>query len=280
LDISTSFTHEFEVNFGTKADPAGADGLTWILSTSPKTADNSAGHLLGVRDLSPSIHVELDAFQNIAVGEDMNDPAVSHLAVFKNGKSDHEDAANCLTKKPTNGGWIQLHPTKTNIQDGSWYSIRIEYRRSSQKLAIYVDGSLRETISIDIQNDIFNGKKSVYWGITGSTGGSSNLQQVRMVEDSTTNPTPILNGYRAPNVFSPNGDGVNDYFFIKTSGNTEVEEIRIYSRNGQLIYSGANLWNGKFNGSTVVPGTYFFVATIKEPGLDPEHVKGSITVVR
>jgi len=70
-----------------------------------------------------------------------------------------------------------------------------------------------------------------------------------------------------PNVFSPDGDGLNDYFKVKFQSMKEFS-LRIYDRAGKLVYkaevSDMYTWDG-WNGNVMnsdrkaSPGTYFFV---------------------
>ena len=74
-----------------------------------------------------------------------------------------------------------------------------------------------------------------------------------------------------PNIFSPNGDGLNDRFTI--FGGPEVLSIldfSVYSRWGDLVYNKTNFpandtflgWDGTFNGQKVVAGTYIWRSQI------------------
>jgi gliding motility-associated-like protein len=100
------------------------------------------------------------------------------------------------------------------------------------------------------------------------------------------------------NLFSPNGDGINDKVKIKLSQTdtlTGLEEqvissynIQIFNRYGQLIYEGLNLssaeaWDGSFNGSEAPSGTYFYVLTYQkgtEEGTLEVTDKGWIQLIR
>lgn len=67
-----------------------------------------------------------------------------------------------------------------------------------------------------------------------------------------------------PNVITPNGDGINDYFKVTGGGvQCRLESISIYNRWGKLLYQTndkSNLtWDGKVNNETVTPGVYFYV---------------------
>ena len=75
-----------------------------------------------------------------------------------------------------------------------------------------------------------------------------------------------------PNIFSPNGDGVNDRLVIY--GGPEVTNIalfRVYSRWGSLIFEGQNIspneeagtWDGRFAGKRMRPGSFVWTAQIE-----------------
>ena len=89
-----------------------------------------------------------------------------------------------------------------------------------------------------------------------------------------------------PNVFSPNGDGVNDYFFPRqflAKGLTTFS-MNIYNRWGQLIFTTTALdgrgWDGKFNSESQPEGVYVYVidATFKDG--QKEHHQGNVTLLR
>jgi len=93
--------------------------------------------------------------------------------------------------------------------------------------------------------------------------------------------------YFLPNIFSPNGDGVNDLFVpIK---NRFVESVRctIFNRWGSPVFTTteANLnWDGSSNDSkeVVSDGVYYYVITantIRLEGIVPIELSGTVTVV-
>ena len=85
------------------------------------------------------------------------------------------------------------------------------------------------------------------------------------------------------NVFSPNGDGRNDYFEFGEFGMENIEVV-IFNRWGQEIYfwTGENkAWDGKgADGQSLPEAVYFFV--LKADGVDGHYYeeKGSITLIR
>jgi gliding motility-associated-like protein len=88
-----------------------------------------------------------------------------------------------------------------------------------------------------------------------------------------------------PNVFSPNGDGSNDVFYLKTANLTEITAI-IFDRWGNKVYevtssTGNIAWDGKnLSGKDVAAGTYFYM--IKATGKDGQTYdqKGNVSLYR
>lgn len=86
----------------------------------------------------------------------------------------------------------------------------------------------------------------------------------------------------APNVFSPNGDGINDEFRVAYKSIIEFQCI-IYNRWGSKIYEWSDIqkgWDGTLNGKPVHEGAYFYV--IRARGSDDivYNLKGDINLLR
>lgn len=89
-----------------------------------------------------------------------------------------------------------------------------------------------------------------------------------------------------PNVFTPNGDGVNDFFFPRqmlSKGLTDFH-IGIYNRWGQSIFEGNALdgrgWDGNLNGVPQPEGVYvYIIEAVFRDGQKESH-KGNVTLLR
>jgi len=89
-----------------------------------------------------------------------------------------------------------------------------------------------------------------------------------------------------PNVFTPNGDGINDEFYAK--GNfLEYFNMTIFNRWGIKVFETNDIsgrWDGKINGKEASQGTYFWIVTYKSKSylLNNKEVqlKGWISLVR
>jgi gliding motility-associated-like protein len=95
----------------------------------------------------------------------------------------------------------------------------------------------------------------------------------------------LPNIVKIPNVFSPNGDGVNDTYFPFAKGLVEVTEFKVYNRQGQLLHDDINKpWDGNFNGEPQPNGVY--VCLISYYSQDPrkeketKYVQVNITLIR
>ena len=88
--------------------------------------------------------------------------------------------------------------------------------------------------------------------------------------------------YTVPNVLTPNGDGVNDIWFIKQVGLKDVQ-VKIYNRWGEVVYEYSGVsggWNGKNkNGNMCSDGTYYYVAGITGITNEVKQEKGFIELI-
>lgn len=92
----------------------------------------------------------------------------------------------------------------------------------------------------------------------------------------------------APNAFSPNNDGVNDYFNIQGGGDLDqVLDLKVFDRWGNLVYQGKNLsptanqgWNGRFRGEWVPDGVYIYTALLGLFDGTKKELSGEITLIK
>ena len=101
---------------------------------------------------------------------------------------------------------------------------------------------------------------------------------------------------KIPNVFSPNGDGINDQFVVNFDTTQQVKYIKItfYNRYGQVVHEREipevalkdnplftfYLWDGTTNAGVNVPdGTYFFILKY-QAGQSTIEETGTVSVLR
>jgi gliding motility-associated-like protein len=82
------------------------------------------------------------------------------------------------------------------------------------------------------------------------------------------------------NVFTPDGDGVNEFFVIRNLAAYKNLDLTVVNRWGNIIYQNDNYqndWDGTWKGKPSDDGTYYYV--IKEPN-SGKTIKGPITILR
>jgi gliding motility-associated-like protein len=95
-------------------------------------------------------------------------------------------------------------------------------------------------------------------------------------------PCPVAVILTLPNVFSPNGDGSNDFFTPITSGDFDKFDVKIYNRWGQLLFESSDpffKWNGTDKTGKAVDGVYYYIVTTSLNAVDDKK-DGFITLTR
>lgn len=85
---------------------------------------------------------------------------------------------------------------------------------------------------------------------------------------------------RIPNTFTPNNDGINDFWelkFMERCGDCKAE---VYATNGLLVWRstpGKHIWNGRSNGRDLPVGTYYYVIQL---GATEKPITGYVTILK
>ncbi len=164
IDLNQPFDYKFNINMGCR-DNDGADGIVFVLQPI-STSLGSSGGGLGYSGITPSIGITIDTWQNT----NDNDPAIDHIAIHRNGDINHTSSNNLA-------GPIQAIQGSDNIEDCQWHVFRIIWDANT-KISL-----LKLIIKTGANNYrpceywVFNGNPMVFWGFTGSTGGSRNRQR-------------------------------------------------------------------------------------------------------
>jgi gliding motility-associated-like protein len=93
-----------------------------------------------------------------------------------------------------------------------------------------------------------------------------------------------------PNVFSPDDDGINDFFtvFTKSECIKRVKLMNVYSRWGEQVFSNSNFapndgsgaWQGRFRGKKLPVDVYVYYVEIEYYDGSIQKKSGDVTLVR
>ena len=121
-----------------------------------------------------------------------------------------------------------------------------------------------------------NGNKK--YRVTAYKLAGTTLTSLSNIAEAVPNPTMYI-----PSAFTPNGDGINDFFGVKAEGIKQFK-MEIYNRWGELVFVSENmleLWDGTYKGERI-SNTDVFVYQVKAIGKNnnplPEE-KGTVTLI-
>jgi len=86
-----------------------------------------------------------------------------------------------------------------------------------------------------------------------------------------------------PNAFTPNGDGMNDLFFVRTIGEIDAYNLKIYNRWGEAVFYSKDIldiWDGTYKNGILPASTYvYYISGVDDFG-NSILEKGTITLLR
>jgi len=90
-----------------------------------------------------------------------------------------------------------------------------------------------------------------------------------------------------PNTFSPNNDGMNDYFFPRSGTTISIKSLSIFNRWGQLVFQKQNFlsnnaadgWNGKYKNQPQQSDVYIYMMELECSGNKAFIKKGNVSLI-
>lgn len=118
------------------------------------------------------------------------------------------------------------------------------------------------------------GDYNIFYRVAFNNGCSDSITNIVAVNDKDS--------LFLPNVFTPNGDGLNDHFIIGSNG-TDKFSVIVYSRWGSVIYKSdvvqQVVWDGRTpDGTLVEPGVYYYVVTQESGEIDYPPKQGFVHI--
>jgi gliding motility-associated-like protein len=126
-------------------------------------------------------------------------------------------------------------------------------------------------------------KGSVTYRVTASNDGGC------VKSDDITITSVCNNGnFFIPNTFSPNGDGVNDVFYVRGKGLNMIHSLRIFNRWGQTVFERRDFapndpsagWDGKVDGKVADLDVYVYIVEIICENSSIIPYKGNVALIK
>ncbi|MGB3084039.1 MAG: gliding motility-associated C-terminal domain-containing protein, partial [Saprospiraceae bacterium] len=92
-----------------------------------------------------------------------------------------------------------------------------------------------------------------------------------------------------PNVFTPNGDQINDRFFVYANEDVHlIDEFAVYNRWGEVVFAQQNIppndpqygWNGIFRNQPASPAVFVYRVVWHDKFGGYHQAKGDVTLLR
>lgn len=138
--------------------------------------------------------------------------------------------------------------------------------------------------------------ESYYWNPSGKWFDQSGIYQLQNQTGSGCDSMQILvlnilkkGDVFVPNVFSPNGDGVNDKFTVYSTPEIErIDQLSIYSRWGEQVFKLSDFppnnlhygWDGYFKSEKMMPGVFSYMVKWTDHSGEQHLTTGDVTLIR
>jgi gliding motility-associated-like protein len=126
----------------------------------------------------------------------------------------------------------------------------------------------------ETSNNINVSKSGVYKVKVSNNDGCVTEKSVQMIQHCTSK-------FYAANIFTPNGDGDNDVFWIVAQDVTDYE-LKIFNRWGKMIFmsnSESEVWDGTINSTKAPEGTYSWQLNYRNANQPDDILKHSGTIL-
>jgi gliding motility-associated-like protein len=156
-------------------------------------------------------------------------------------------------------------------------------------ISITVVGSTSSEEKLNLET--CDGTSMIYNGVELSVGEQQiftfkNAQGCDSIITVTLNQNGLIGTHALPNIFSPNGDAINDCFqaYFSEAVSIQAFKLDIYNHWGNLVFTTTNpttCWDGQFLNEEAQTGVYVWVLEIATDACEQASVyRGSIALIR
>jgi gliding motility-associated-like protein len=289
--------------YGT-ANPSGVAAATLNLGGTLDLSVNNANVILNGNDLAFNTTGTLSDYSasrmvvtgNSIAGHMVKEYATSQPFVFPVGIAAGDYTPATIT--PASAGKVYV-----SVQDYTGADLQglVASQGMDRAWQIYAAGNVQSTLTLqhnqntngslfkDAKSSIIQYQGGTSWDLAPSTNVSTGVvsrSNINLADNNTANGAwftkTAVSGTNLfiPNLFTPNGDGVNEAFEIRGLNLFSENELTIINRWGNEVYKATNYKND-WTGNGLNEGTYYYLLRVKENSKAEWQVfKGYITLIR
>ncbi len=175
---------------------------------------------------------------------------------------------------------INITDSAVTLQPGQMYQLKTTY---SSDVVKWTWQPAQWLTDASIPNPVTQPQGNITYKVTAETE-SGCIDSDKVVITVVCNNSILF----IPNTFSPNKDGMNDYFYPRSSGQVKIKSLKIFNRWGQEVYKKTDFftndqnagWDGKYNGNFEQADAYVYVLLVSCSNGSFFRNSGSITLIR
>jgi gliding motility-associated-like protein len=273
----------------TSTDQDATDTHTYALTSGAGDTDNGSFLIAGDKLFAGAVfNFEAKASYSIKVKTTDNNGGTfeKQLTIAINNVNEaptNIDLSNNVIDEDDTPGLLVGQMTSTDVDNGETftYSLVTGTGDANNLLFTFNGDELRTSAPINFE---FSTTLSIRVKVTDSGGLSYEETFDIIVNNVEIEPIRKFDkdkkDAKIKNFFSPNEDGTNDTWVIDDILDNPINEVRVFSQNGTLLFSERNYkntWRGTYNGKSIPPGTYYYEINIYN---GESIIKGFLTIIR
>ncbi len=181
-------------------------------------------------------------------------------------------------------------PSGTVVSTPGIYADTIRSLNSCDSIIIIINLSVNDTSFSNQLDSIYYGQQymlpsgqtvsspGIYQSVLQNSNGCDSIINIKLILRKPLNDCLVLT-----NAFTPNGDGINDFWILYKYACFKKMKISVYNRYGSPVYHSddyKNDWDGKYHNNILPDGTYYYVCKIMLFDGHAYEFKNNVTILK